>query len=80
MVAVLWTLLGYPETGGYAIEDIHKLFEGNIMKQSIKDNRYIISRKPRQTAVQQLQAQQANDADSIRSFKPNEERYERPHV
>lgn len=45
LVAVLWALLLYPETGGYAIEDIHRLFE-DVVKQSLHDNRYLLQRPP----------------------------------
>lgn len=44
-VSVMWALLFYPETGGYAIEDIHILFE-NVVKQSLHDNKYIFRSRP----------------------------------
>jgi SP family sugar:H+ symporter-like MFS transporter len=41
LCASLWAALFLPETGGYAIEDIHQLFEGSIVKQSLHDNIYL---------------------------------------
>ncbi|KAG8828310.1 hypothetical protein FRC19_008426 [Serendipita sp. 401] len=41
MSAVLWAVFFFPETGGYAIEDIHQLWSGNILKQSMNDNKYL---------------------------------------
>ena len=39
--ACLWAVFFFPETGGYAIEDIHQLWTGNIVKQSLSDNKYL---------------------------------------
>ncbi|KIM24299.1 hypothetical protein M408DRAFT_234257 [Serendipita vermifera MAFF 305830] len=41
LAACLWAVFFFPETGGYAIEDIHQLWNGNIMKQSMRDNRFL---------------------------------------
>ncbi|KAG9020724.1 hypothetical protein FS837_007930, partial [Tulasnella sp. UAMH 9824] len=43
--AVAWAMLLFPETGGYAIEDIHKLFD-DVVKQSLHDNRWLLQRPP----------------------------------
>lgn len=64
VLAVLWALLFYPETGGYAIEDIHALFE-NVVKQSIHDNRYLISGLPRREGG--LSLGRRTSSDSLRS-------------
>lgn len=39
--AALWAVFFLPETGGYAIEDIHQLYSGNIIAQSLRDNKYL---------------------------------------
>ena len=80
MVAVVWTLLFYPETGGFAIEEIHTLFEGGVVKQSLKDNKYILSRKPRNRTVQEVSEEMNDDVESIASGKLNDEQRERSHV
>ncbi|KIM24283.1 hypothetical protein M408DRAFT_331817, partial [Serendipita vermifera MAFF 305830] len=41
LVASIWAVFFLPETGGYAIEDMHQLWNGNIVKQSLRDNRYL---------------------------------------
>jgi len=41
LTASLWAVFFLPETGGYAIEDIHVLFEGSLIKQSMRDNKYL---------------------------------------
>jgi len=41
--ACLWAVFFLPETGGYAIEEIHQLYSGNIIKQSLHDNRFLFS-------------------------------------
>ena len=41
LCASIWAVLFLPETGGYAIEEIHQLLEGSIIKQSLHDNVYL---------------------------------------
>lgn len=41
LAAALWAVFFLPETGGYAIEDIHPLYSGNIVAQSIRDCKYL---------------------------------------
>lgn len=41
LAASLWAVFFLPETGGYAIEDMHQLWNGNVIKQSIRDNRFL---------------------------------------
>lgn len=41
MSASLWAVFFLPETGGYAIEDIHQLYNGNVIRQSLRDNKYL---------------------------------------
>jgi hypothetical protein len=41
LAGAIWAIFFLPETGGYAIEDIHQLYNGNIIKQSLRDNKYL---------------------------------------
>jgi sugar porter (SP) family MFS transporter len=43
LTAALWAVFFLPETGGYAIEDVHQLWSGNVIKQSLRDNKYLFS-------------------------------------
>lgn len=43
MAGAIWAVFFLPETGGYAIEDIHQLYSGNIIKQSLRDNKYLFT-------------------------------------
>ncbi|KAG8990477.1 hypothetical protein FRB90_001753 [Tulasnella sp. 427] len=45
LAGVVWAMVLFPETGGYAIEDIHQLFE-DVVKQSLHDNRWLLKRPP----------------------------------
>ncbi|KAG8930793.1 hypothetical protein FRC02_003665 [Tulasnella sp. 418] len=56
LLGVIWAFFFLPETSGYAIEEIHMLFEGNLVKQSLKDNRYLFHRVDRQKFMDQEQA------------------------
>lgn len=64
LLAVLWALFFFPETGGYAIEDIHALFE-NVVRQSMHDNRYLLSGLPKRQAEGGLSRR--SSSDSLRS-------------
>lgn len=44
LTAAVWAVFFLPETGGYAIEEIHPLYEGNIIAQSIRDCKYLFKR------------------------------------
>ncbi|KAG8990476.1 hypothetical protein FRB90_001752 [Tulasnella sp. 427] len=65
LFAVVWALLFYPETGGYAIEDIHDLFE-NVVKQSLHDNRYILRRPPVKRGYTDLAGQEEEGGEPPR--------------
>jgi len=82
MLAVVWTLLFYPETGGYAIEEIHTLFEGSIIKRSLHDNKYLFTRMRRQKTAEQIERanNEHHSGDSAGSLKGEEERYEKARV
>jgi sugar porter (SP) family MFS transporter len=65
MSAVLWAVFFFPETGGYAIEDIHQLWEGNLLKQSMRDNKYLFT-------TYNNRAQGAVDADDVEHHRRGE--------
>ncbi|KAG8934436.1 hypothetical protein FRC03_003426 [Tulasnella sp. 419] len=82
LLAVVWTIFFLPETGGIPIEEIHNLFEGSIVKQSLRDNRHLFSRMPRRTSAEQLDAHADDGAESgsTRSFKTYEDKIEKASV
>jgi len=65
LLGVLWALFFYPETGGYAIEDIHALFD-DVIRQSMHDNRYLISGLPKREA-NRTSLSRRSSSDSLRS-------------
>lgn len=67
--AVAWAILLFPETGGYAIEDIHKLFD-DVVKQSLHDNRWLLQRPPVRKPIEPEDEEVAagrGSMDSLRS-------------
>ncbi|KAG9029871.1 hypothetical protein FS837_003456 [Tulasnella sp. UAMH 9824] len=64
LVGVLWAILLFPETGGYAIEDIHSLFE-DVVKQSLHDNKYLLQRPPVRRGYTRLREEEEADSDGF---------------
>ncbi|KAG8977044.1 hypothetical protein FRC05_002565 [Tulasnella sp. 425] len=81
LCAVAWAMLLFPETGGYAIEDIHKLFE-DVIKQSLHDNRWLLQRPPprkqREPEDEVEAAAGRGSMDSLRSVDRFLDEEERP--
>jgi len=81
LAASLWAVLFLPETGGYAIEDIHVLFEGSILKQSLRDNKYLFkmynNRSEGAVGHEGELGRHHKEVDSSSTSKGSEDRIER---
>ncbi|KAF5391552.1 hypothetical protein D9757_002517 [Collybiopsis confluens] len=69
MVMAVWTYVFYPETSGYALEDIHYLFENDVVIRALQDaplGRVFIGKR-RAISVDELRKRETNgDRGSIK--------------